>query len=574
MFKPLHLDVVIAADPRRDGGGAEALAAIVPWLAAQDRRVTLLPVLSPLVQLAPRVDPRIADLVDDGRLTWFCTSRPAVARLGIGLHLSPFLGEADKAVRLRSDRAVLLVDQSWHTARHHAVCPFHVICDRASRMLGALPALVPLARDIHLPSASDETVVPCTPDDRGPVWAAALQHLLRQVPPPERKPILNRGSLVAPARILMLSPNGIGMGHLTRQLAIARHLPPEVEPVFIGMSRAVGLVERFGFRAEYAPGPHALGVDKDRWTDDFSRRLIDAMGFYDARALVFDGNFPYHALRRLRAEVDNRTMIWLRRGLWRPNAGREALERSPIFDLVIEPTDFAGEMDAGPTRARSDAVPVPPIILLDPSEHLSRDEARRALGLPKEATAVLVQLGSGNNFDMATVARHCLDMLAGYSDVHVRVVQWLIAEDEDDLCAAYDHRMRRLRGYPLARFLDAFDFAVSAAGYNSFHELLTARLPTIFVPNEHPLMDEQETRALFAERLGAGFFVRAGDPGRLHWALTKLLDRGERDLARRRAGSLSEPSGAARAASMIALHALSIVAHRGAARFPRHLARW
>jgi UDP-N-acetylglucosamine:LPS N-acetylglucosamine transferase len=65
---------------------------------------------------------------------------------------------------------------------------------------------------------------------------------------------------------------------------------------------------------------------------------------------------------------------------------------------------------------------------------------------------------------------------------------------------------------------------VSAAGYNSFHELLGQAVPTVFVPNENPMMDAQEIRAAWAERQGLAFCVRRHDPYRMAWALKALLD--------------------------------------------------
>jgi predicted glycosyltransferase len=55
----------------------------------------------------------------------------------------------------------------------------------------------------------------------------------------------------------------------------------------------------------------------------------------------------------------------------------------------------------------------------------------------------------------------------------------------------------------------AFDFAVSAAGYNSFHELLSARMPTVFIPQERGF-DDQLRRAETAYQSGACLLVREG----------------------------------------------------------------
>jgi UDP-N-acetylglucosamine:LPS N-acetylglucosamine transferase len=64
---------------------------------------------------------------------------------------------------------------------------------------------------------------------------------------------------------------------------------------------------------------------------------------------------------------------------------------------------------------------------------------------------------------------------------------------------------RRLRGFPISRLFNGFDFSVSAAGYNTYHEVMAFGLPTIFVANRHPSMDDQGARAAFAQDNGAGF---------------------------------------------------------------------
>ena len=100
---------------------------------------------------------------------------------------------------------------------------------------------------------------------------------------------------------------------------------------------------------------------------------------------------------------------------------------------------------------------------------------------------MLVLLGAGNNYDYEPVRRIVLDRLGKAADVQIVVAEWLIAEQPMALPA----HVRRLAEYPISRYLAAFDFAISAVGYNSFHELLFAGVPTIFVPNENPQQDDQ-----------------------------------------------------------------------------------
>lgn len=376
------------------------------------------------------------------------------------------------------------------------------------------------------------------------------------------------------ARVLFLSPNGVGMGHLTRQLAIARHLPPAVLPIFVSMSQAVGVVERFGFASEYVPGPRALGVDPARWAPDFTQRLLDIITFYDARAVIFDGNHPYQALLDARQHVRERPFIWLRRGLWRGEVGHAIVAREDDFDLVVEPDDFARTMDVGVTSESRVALRVPPITLLVKDDLLPRDEAREALMIPRDSFAVLIQLGSGANFDVSEIRDVALDECARIRGCRVRVVTWLISHERGGDNLGRGSSVRGLRGYPLARFARAFDVGISAAGYNSFHELLQLGLPTIFVPNENPMMDEQEARALYADRMGLGLCVRAHDGDRMIWALRALREPARRLMIEERRRLLPSANGARNVAALVALHALSLHARRDGPRIPRIAARW
>ena len=240
--------------------------------------------------------------------------------------------------------------------------------------------------------------------------------------------VLRREARV-PRNVLFLSPNGVGMGHLTRLLAIARHSPAAIRPVFLSMSQAVGVVERFGFVGEYFPYHAQTGETAEVWSQALRARLNEAIAFYDARCVVFDGNVPYQGLVETRRDNANRPFVWIRRGMWRPEAGRATIDRARHFDLVIEPGELAAEDDPGITTGRdAEALRVAPVTLFEPGELLDRETARGQLGLDPDRLAVIVQLGARNNFDYGQVDRIVLDTLGGRTEVQLVFVDWLIGE--------------------------------------------------------------------------------------------------------------------------------------------------
>ena len=380
---------------------------------------------------------------------------------------------------------------------------------------------------------------------------AVVKRLRAQLGAPGRKAprLALRRDVRTPRNVLFLSPNGVGMGHLTRLLAIARHSPATIRPVFLSMSQAVGVVERFGFVGEYFPYHAQTGETAEVWSQALRARLNEAIAFYDARCVVFDGNVPYQGLVEIRRDNANRPFVWIRRGMWRPEAGRATIDRARHFDLVIEPGEFAAEDDPGITTGRdAEALRVAPVTLFEPGELLDRAAARSRLGLDPDRLAVIVQLGARNNFDYGQVDRIVLDTLGGRAEVQLVFVDWLIGESTAELPPG----VLRLQDFPVARYLRAFDLAVSACGYNSFHELLGIGLPAILVPNENPMMDAQEIRALWADRRGHAICVRAHETYRLAWALERLL---QPEVRLRLAGAalrLPPSDGARETAALIA----------------------
>ncbi len=354
-------------------------------------------------------------------------------------------------------------------------------------------------------------------------------------------------------RVMFFTSNGVGLGHLSRCLAMARRLPAGIEPVFVSLSQAVHLVRELGYPCEHLPFHAQQRLDESVWNRALRRSLVEILAAWRARVVVFDGNMPYGGLLAALADRADGWLVWSRRGLWRDGSGAVALEREAAFDMVLEPGELAGAWDRGPTaRSRERTRLVAPLRLLDDQEALPRALAREALRLPQDASVVLLQLGSGNNFDFRSVAHRCAALLAGRPDLVVVAVDSPIT----DVPLALPRHVLRRRAFPLARYLAAFDAAVSAVGYNAFHELLFAGVPALLIPNENPMMDDQLLRARYAARRGLALHLRAHELHDLPEALDALLDPQRQAELRRNLAGLDRTNGAAEAARLISELAL------------------
>ncbi len=347
----------------------------------------------------------------------------------------------------------------------------------------------------------------------------------------------------------MMSSNGAGMGHLTRLLAYARHLPdalPGVEVSFLSLSTAAPMVRTLGYDTEYLPSSGATGMRSAEWRRFFAHRLHDVLERVRPDVVVFDGTHPYRGIDRAVEEFPGTRWIWSRRGMWRPGRNRDQLDKSDWFARVIEPGDLSAAADAGATVGVEDPRlhHVGPVTLVDRGDLLDAAAARRHLGLPAEGPLALLSLGAGNINDTSDAVGAAGTALREQG-IGVCVTQPAIARRAVD-----DADVHVVRDFPIARCFAAFDLAFVAGGYNSFHESLRLGLPSAFVPNTDTSLDDQARRTDHAGRQGWAVDLPQVTPAGATEAVRRLVREGAAMAERARAADPG--NGAAAAAAVIA----------------------
>jgi UDP:flavonoid glycosyltransferase YjiC (YdhE family) len=115
----------------------------------------------------------------------------------------------------------------------------------------------------------------------------------------------------------------------------------------------------------------------------------------------------------------------------------------------------------------------------------------------------------------------------------------------------YGNRVTWLANGNAAEFMAAFDIAVSAAGYNSFNELMHFGVPAVFLP-QRKWADDQKARAERAARVGAAVVLDSmTDANALRQAVEKFGDPPQRASASRAARDLVPRNHASEVASVL-----------------------
>ena len=329
--------------------------------------------------------------------------------------------------------------------------------------------------------------------------------------------------------VVFFPTNGVGFGHFTRMYALAKRWKkhsPSTELVFFTTMPTLHILYSEGFPTYHIAGRKKFkNMTASEWNTMLEEQLSLVFSQHKPSLFIFDGAFPYRGMLNAVSSFQGIKNVWIRRGMFKKGSNIP-VDSIQHFDLIVRPEDsIPASLDE--ISHEVETLNVPPIVLLNEEDLLSRKDARLRLMLPEKGPVVYVQLGAGRINDINSEVRLTIDSLLS-EGVSVVLGESMLGERLPvELEGVY-----LLRDYPNSMFFNAFDASIQAGGYNSYHEVRKFGLPTIFYPNMNTGMDDQLARCKQAEIEGWGIVVESRNEQTIPAAVTRLLK-----LERRRATS-------------------------------------
>jgi predicted glycosyltransferase len=361
--------------------------------------------------------------------------------------------------------------------------------------------------------------------------------------------------------------NGAGVGHLSRQIAIQKWLrrlcavmSVKSQHWFLTTSEADTALFREGFAGFKMPSKTVIdeaGVDKLAYLALAKQWVWHSLSLLRPDVFVVD-TFPNGSFHELVTCLDlARHPALVYRPVKEELATREDFRATArLYERVVVPSDADIDVLGLPT---SKLARTGPIMRLEKFEMRTRDESRARFGVSEGERVVVVTGGGGGDPGVAQLFRTALAARAQVEAVTSTRVHLVLAAGPLYRGAVVTARSTTWWQTPdLAEHLAGVDAAISAAGFNSVHELMFAGVPTIFAPQEK-IADDQAARANAAADAGAALVIASGDDagavvGALSAALTRALDDSERETIAHHARALV-PDNCARdaAAALLSL---------------------
>ena len=285
-----------------------------------------------------------------------------------------------------------------------------------------------------------------------------------------------------------------------RQLAILRWIRRiaavmniSVELWVLTSSEADTLARKEGIPALKIPSKAMLkdaGLSPVRYLKIARNWVLQSITALNPDILIVD-TFPSGSFGELLGVLELvETKILIARRV-RPSFSQETHYKNilPLYTHIISPDDS----DVGP------------IMIRERAELLSREEARNALGADHAKKVLYLSLGGGGDVQANQLLPK---MIAAIQEAHPE--QYHIVVGAGPLYQGMEIRgpnITWLSRYVGMELMGGFDIAISAGGYNSYHELMHCGVPTIFLPLPR-IADDQHERVLRAQNAKAGLSAK------------------------------------------------------------------
>lgn len=406
----------------------------------------------------------------------------------------------------------------------------------------------------YLPLFLDEVILPNLEGIKETTKAAAsgldltLGGVLADLP---LRKVAKKPSAASQPKVHFMPTNGIGLGHAQRCVLIAEELKRQkVEPAFFAFPSCLPMINRAGF--EGTPLVSRSTLHNNSAANDLANYTRVRSQMNEGDVFVFDGGYVFDSITR---SISNRKLasVWIRRGLWRTTQNNQVpLDREKFFARVIVPQEALPDLNtsvSSGTHIRN----VGPTVRQVKTSKASREKLFKSL--KKELSIefdklVVTMLGSGVVHDMSANVQSICANIERRQDCLNLIVVWPSSHVPSERYAW--NRSKVVKTMQASWLAAHADFVISAAGYNSFHEALYNQVPTIFVPQDAQILDDQEARAEAAAKLGLAAHVPSVKLSKLDREMNRFLDHGKADELRKalKAYDLPEP-GNGQAADLI-----------------------
>ena len=320
---------------------------------------------------------------------------------------------------------------------------------------------------------------------------------------------------------VLFPTNGVGFGHFTRMYALAKELRkqnPKMEIIFFTTMPTLHIPYLDDFPTYHLAGKHKFDdMDSTIWNMLVEEMLSLIFDTHAPKNFIFDGAFPYRGMLDAINGRENLNRVWVRRGMFKK--GKSVPVGSiEHFDLIVHPGD-AVNVKHSEIQHNVEVLNTDPIFLINQNDMFSRDDARNRLGVPDDSIVVYVQLGAGQINDIDSEIKITVDCLLDNEDIFIVIGESMLGER----VKISNKRVTILRDYPNSLYFNAFDYSIQAGGYNSFHEMRSMKLPTLFYPNLNTGMDDQKSRCMISVDEGWGIVNTNRNIGNISKDIKKLL---------------------------------------------------
>ena len=339
-----------------------------------------------------------------------------------------------------------------------------------------------------------------------------------------------RGRPAPPLRILNYAINGLGLGHLTRLIAINRQIrrlatlvdqPTEI--LFLTSNEGDALAYQHGFASFKIPSKSAVstcGLEPARYRKIAKQWVWNAINLVSPDILIVD-TFPAGGFQELFDVFDfGSKNVFIYRAV-RAEAALQPAFQSALrgYQRILMPRE-QGENDSPVPTALEDRVATTREILLrSVEETLEPAEARATLGLPADSPAVYLSVGGGGDSAAEETYAAAIEMARGLPEVRFVLGAGALYRGRE----FPSPNVTWTRRPAMIECFRAFDAAVVAGGYNTVWELMHCGVPCVFLPQPRT-HDDQERRVRRCVEAGAGVQPAASTPDAIREALVGLLE--------------------------------------------------